>query len=159
MALSAGVSYAVVPDHAVELTVTEAPQNRRTTETTADKELHKVREYPKRQGRLVSPFLPEHPTREQAKAAAVSATTQRRDAERLGRTAPAPKEKEIRLVGIVSSETGRRAILSVGKRQIILAVGEEKDDVTIVSLTGDSATISTPSGERTLSVRAGGLMK
>lgn len=157
VALSAGVSCAVVPDHEAALSVTEPPQQRGTTGNVTDRELHKVREYPQKKGRLVSPFLPEHPTREQAKAAAVAATPQKREGERPGRMVSAPKEKEIRLVGIVSSETGRRAILSVGKQQIILAAGEEKDNVTMVSLTEDSATVSTPSGERTLSMRAGGL--
>jgi hypothetical protein len=98
--------------------------------------------------------LPEHPAREQSKAAPPAAAASKFGAERRGRELPVPKETETQLVGIVSSETGRRAILSVGKRQVTLAVGEEKDDVTLVSLTEDTATISTPSGVRVLSMGA-----
>ena len=109
-----------------------------------------------KEGHLVSPFLPEHPTREQARAAK---TTPTQKTEPKGtRSAPSPaKEPEIRLVGVVSSEAGRRAILSVGKRQIFLAPGEEKDGVTLVSLTERTATVSTSMGERELSLSAGNI--
>ena len=152
VALSAGVSYAVVPDPAPGLSVTEPQQ--KTAEEATGGELHKVREYPQKQGAIVSPFLPEHPARDQSKAAPPAAAPPKLGAERRGRELPVPKETETQLVGIVSSETGRRAILSVGKRQVTLAVGEEKDDVTLVSLTEDTATISTPSGVRVLSMGA-----
>ncbi len=62
------------------------------------------------------------------------------------------KEEEIRLVGVISSENERRAILSVGKRQILLAPGEEKDGVTLGSLTENTATVSTAMGEWELSL-------
>ena len=67
------------------------------------------------------------------------------------------RETEIRLVGVVSSEAGGRAILSVGKRQVSLAPGEEKDGVTLVSLTEKTATVLTPTGERELSLSAGNI--
>ncbi len=154
VALSAGVSYAVVPEPVAELSVTAPQQQPQTTESATSEELHKVRVYPNKQGALASPFLPEHPAREQSKAAPPAAESPKLGAERRGRELPVPKETETQLVGIVSSETGRRAILSVGKRQVTLAVGEEKDDVTLVSLTEDTATISTPSGVRVLSMGA-----
>ena len=131
------------------------PQDRRDAEGTASEELHCVREYPEKQGRLVSPFLPEHPTREQSKPAPAVATFPKPGPARAGRGSPVPQENEIRFVGTVSAETGRRAILSVGKRQIALAVGEEKDGLTLVSLTEESATIATSSGERILTMGAG----
>ena len=155
VALSAGVSYAVVPEPVAELSVTAPQQQPKTTESATSEELHKVRVYPNKQGALASPFLPEHPAREQSKAAHTAAATQNQGGDRPGRAAPAAEEKEILLVGIVSSETGRRAILSVGKRQITLSAGEEKNDVTLVSLTEDAATVSTPSGVRVLSMGAG----
>ena len=166
VALSAGVSYAVVPEPVAELSVTAPQQQPKTTESATSEELHKVRVYPNKQGALASPFLPEHPAREQSKAAHTSAAAQKPGGDRPGRAAPAVEKKEIRaapaaekkeilLVGIVSSETGRRAILSVGKRQITLSAGEEKNDVTLVSLTEDAATVSTPSGVRVLSMGAG----
>lgn len=155
VALSAGVSYAVVPEPVAELSVTAPQQQPKTTESATSEELHKVRVYPNKQGALTSPFLPEHPAREQSKAAHTSAAAQKPGGDRLGRAAPAAEKKEILLVGIVSSETGRRAILSVGKRQITLSAGEEKNDVTLVSLTEDAATVSTPSGVRVLSMGAG----
>lgn len=154
MALSAGVSYAVVPDPVAEFSVTEPQQKTKADEDATGGELHKVREYPQKQGAIVSPFLPEHPAREQSKAAPPPAAAPKLGPDRRGRELPVPKETETQLVGIVSSETGRRAILSVGKRQITLAVGEEKDDVTLVSLTEDTATISTPAGVRVLSMGA-----
>ena len=155
VALSAGVSYAVVPEPVAELSVTAPQQQPKTTESATSEELHKVRVYPNKQGALASPFLPEHPAREQSKAAHTSAAAQKPGGDRPGRAAPAVEKKEILLVGIVSSETGRRAILSVGKRQITLSAGEEKNDVTLVSLTEDAATVSTPSGVRVLSMGAG----
>ena len=155
VALSAGVSYVVVPEPVAELSVTAPQQQPKTTESATSEELHKVRVYPNKQGALASPFLPEHPVREQSKAAHTSAAAQKPGGDRPGRTAPAAEEKEILLVGIVSSETGRRAILSVGKRQITLSAGEEKNDVMLVSLTEDAATVSTPSGVRVLSMGAG----
>lgn len=155
VALSAGVSYAVVPEPVAELSVTAPQQQPKTTESATSEELHKVRVYPNKQGALASPFLPEHPAREQSKAAHTSAAAQKPGGDRPGRAAPAAEKKEILLVGIVSSETGRRAILSVGKRQITLSAGEEKNDVTLVSLTEDAATVSTPSGVRVLSMGAG----
>ncbi len=155
VALSAGVSYAVVPEPVAELSVTAPQQQPQTTESATSEELHKVRVYPNKQGALASPFLPEHPAREQSRAAHTAAASQKPGGDRTGRAAPAAEEKEILLVGIVSSETGRRAILSVGKRQITLSAGEEKNDVTLVSLTEDAATVSTPSGVRVLSMGAG----
>ena len=155
VALSAGVSYAVVPEPVAELSVTAPQQQPKTTESATSEELHKVRVYPNKQGALASPFLPEHPAREQSKVAHTSAAAQKPSGDRSGRAAPAAEEKEILFVGIVSSETGRRAILSVGKRQITLSAGEEKNDVTLVSLTEDAATVSTPSGVRVLSMGAG----
>lgn len=155
VALSAGVSYAVVPEPVAELSVTAPQQQPKTAESATSEELHKVRVYPNKQGALASPFLPEHPVREQSKAVHTAATAQKPGGDRPGRTAPAAEEKEILLVGIVSSETGRRAILSVGKRQITLSAGEEKNDVTLVSLTEDAATVSTPSGVRVLSMGTG----
>ena len=136
VALSAGVSYAVVPEPVAELSVTAPQQQPKTTESATSEELHKVRVYPNKQGHT-------------------SAAAQNPGGDRLGRAAPAAEKKEILLVGIVSSETGRRAILSVGKRQITLSAGEEKNDVTLVSLTEDAATVSTPSGVRVLSMGTG----
>lgn len=153
-ALSAGVSYAVVPDRAEELSVTRAPQNVGTTGKPSGEERERARTYPEKKGRLVSPFLPEHPTREQARAAKTAPAQKKDPKEALPAPAPA-KGTELRLVGVVSSEAGRRAILSVGKRHILLAPGEEKDGVMLVSLTERTATVSTAAGERELSLSAG----
>ena len=143
VALGLGVSYAACPARTEELSI-YAPSRALSsaTESKTQGELHTVREYPVTQGKLVSPFLPEHPTREQSRALA-SAASPKPGAE-LSRQPSSPlKEEEIRLVGVVSSGTGRRAILSVGKRQILLAPGEEKDGVTLGSLTENTAAVST----------------
>ena len=74
--------------------------------------------------------------------------------------AAAPREKppapqEIRLVGIISSESGSRAILAAGTRQIMLAPGEEKEGVVLLSLTKNEATVSTAAGTKVLPLSGG----
>ena len=158
--LALGTGYKLYPAQgdAAKLSVVEQPHteavNSAASEKT-DKNLHVVREHPMREGKLVSPFLPEHPTREQARAAK-TAPAQKPEPKETRRASPA-RETEIRLVGVVSSEAGGRAILSVGKRQVSLAPGEEKDGVTLVSLTEKTATVLTPTGERELSLSAGNI--
>ena len=158
--LAFGTGYKLYPvqGDAAKLSVVEQPHteavNSAASEKT-DKNLHVVREHPMREGKLVSPFLPEHPTREQARAAK-TAPAQKPEPKETRRASPA-RETEIRLVGVVSSEAGGRAILSVGKRQVSLAPGEEKDGVTLVSLTEKTATVLTPTGERELSLSAGNI--
>ena len=158
--LALGTGYKLYPAQgdAAKLSVVEQPHteavNSAASEKT-DKNLHVVREHPMREGKLVSPFLPEHPTREQARAAK-TAPAQKPEPKEMRRASPA-RETEIRLVGVVSSEAGGRAILSVGKRQVSLAPGEEKDGVTLVSLTEKTATVLTPTGERELSLSAGNI--
>ncbi len=156
--LALGTGYALYPTQgdAAKLVVMERSHTAVEGLERKEENLHVVREHPMKEGHLVSPFLPEHPTREQARAAK---TTPTQKTEPKGtRSAPSPaKEPEIRLVGVVSSEAGRRAILSVGKRQILLAPGEEKDGVTLVSLTERTATVSTSMGERELSLSAGNI--
>ena len=158
LALGTGYKLYPVQGDAAKLSVVEQPHteavNSAASEKT-DKNLHVVREHPMREGRLVSPFLPEHPTREQARAAK-TAPAQKPEPKETRRASPA-RETEIRLVGVVSSEAGGRAILSVGKRQVSLAPGEEKDGVTLVSLTEKTATVLTPTGERELSLSAGNI--
>ena len=158
LALGTGYKLYPVQGDAAKLSVVEQPHteavNSAASEKT-DKNLHVVRAHPMREGRLVSPFLPEHPTREQARAAKM-APVQKPEPKETRRASPA-RETEIRLVGVVSSEAGGRAILSVGKRQVSLAPGEEKDGVTLVSLTEKTATVLTPTGERELSLSAGNI--
>nr|MBO6295337.1 hypothetical protein [Schwartzia sp. (in: firmicutes)] len=158
--LALGTGYKLYPAQgdAAKLSVVEQPHTEVTDSAASektDKDLHVVREHPMREGRLVSPFLPEHPTREQARAAK-TAPAQKPEPKETRRAFPA-RETEIRLVGVVSSEAGGRAILSVGKRQVSLAPGEEKDGVTLVSLTEKTATVLTPTGERELSLSAGNI--
>lgn len=154
--LAFGAGYALYPTQgdAAKLSVAEPPRTEINRVERKDENLHVVREHPMKEGRLVSPFLPEHPTREQARAAKTAPTPRPEPKEARPAYSPA-KETEIRLVGVASSEAGRRAILSVGKRQILLAPGEEKDGVTLVSLTENTATVSTAMGERELSLSAG----
>ena len=118
----------------------------------------KLRSYPAREGRLASPFLPEHPTREQAKRRTAASNIPAPPAREIGRVPRIPhaptKPKAIRLVGIVSSAEGRRAILSVGGRHVLLSEGETKDGVTLLALTEREATISSEDGEITLQVGA-----
>lgn len=160
--LALGTGYKLYPAQgdAAKLSVVEQPRTE-AAESAApdktDKNLHVVREHPMKEGRLVSPFLPEHPTREQARAAK-TAPTQRPEPKGTRQASPPQKETEIRLVGVASSESGRRAILSVGRRQILLAPGEEKEGVTLVSLTDNAATVSTPMGDREL-ILSGGIVK
>ncbi len=154
VALGLGVSYAACPVRTAELSVS-APSRvpSSATESKTQGELHTVREYPVTQGELVSPFLPEHPTREQSRALASTASPKPKPGAELSRQPSSTlKEEEIRLVGVISSENERRAILSVGKRQILLAPGEEKDGVTLGSLTENTATVSTAMGEWELSL-------
>ena len=154
--LALGTAYVLYPTQgdAAKLSVAEPPRTEMNRIERKDENLHVVREHPMKEGRLVSPFLPEHPTREQARAA--KTTPAPRPEPKGARQAPSPaKETEIRLVGVASSEAGRRAILSVGKRQILLAPGEEKDGVTLVSLTETTAIISTAAEERELSLSTG----
>ena len=158
--LALGTGYKLYPAQgdAAKLSVVEQPHTEVTDSAASektDKNLHVVREHPMREGKLVSPFLPEHPTREQARAAK-TAPAQKPEPKETRRASPA-RETEIRLVGVVSSEAGGRAILSVGKRQVSLAPGEEKDCVTLVSLTEKTATVLTPTGERELSLSAGNI--
>ena len=158
--LALGTGYKLYPAQgdAAKLSVVEQPHTEVTDSAASektDKNLHVVREHPMREGRLVSPFLPEHPTREQARAAK-TAPAQKPEPKETRRASPA-RETEIRLVGVVSSEAGRRAILAVGKRQVLMAPGEEKDGVTLVSLTEKTATVLTPTGERELSLSAGNI--
>lgn len=158
--LALGTGYKLYPAQgdAAKLSVVEQPHTEAADSAASektDKNLHVVREHPMREGRLVSPFLPEHPTREQARAAK-TAPVQKPEPKETRRASPA-RETEIRLVGVVSSEAGGRAILSVGKRQVSLAPGEEKDGVTLVSLTEKTATVLTPTGERELSLSAGNI--
>ena len=158
--LALGTGYKLYPAQgdAAKLSVVEQPHTEVTDSAASektDKNLHVVREHPMREGKLVSPFLPEHPTREQARAAKM-APVQKPEPKETRRAFPA-RETEIRLVGVVSSEAGGRAILSVGKRQVSLAPGEEKDGVTLVSLTEKTATVLTPTGERELSLSAGNI--
>ena len=155
--LGVGVSTAGVTEPA-PLTIIERPIERAAA-SDARGELPKVRSYPAREGRLASPFLPEHPTREQAKRQSLPPVT--RDIKLPpGRHVEQPprhekKPQAVRLVGIVSSADGRRAILSVGGRHVLLSEGEAKDGVTLLSLTDREATVSSEGGEMTLSVGAG----
>ena len=154
--LAIGTGYALYPTQgdAAKLAFVEQPHTAAEDIERKDENLHVVREHPMKEGRLVSPFLPEHPTREQTRAAKTVSAQKTEPKET--RQVPTPaKESEIRLVGVASSEAGRRAILSVGKQQILLAPGEEKDGVTLVSLTEKTATVSTPTGERELYLSAG----
>ncbi len=148
------VSYQVFPARgdAGELTVSEMPGTAGGTEAKSSGKLHQVREYPPKQGRLASPFLPEHPTREDRKKTAEP----KKQAPPTGRPAPETSApQELRLVGVVSAETGRRAIVAVGKKQKLLAPGEENDGITLLSVTDMEAVVSTPTGERTLSLSSG----
>lgn len=155
IAAAVGVSYMVFPAQggAAELSVTQTPNTPRTTDEKPDGNLHRVREHPMRQGRIASPFLPEHPTRADVKKAMASSkqTPPQKNTVPPEPTAP----QEIRLVGVVSAGTGRRAIVAVGKKQMLLAVGEEKDGVTLVSLAEKEAVVSTAAGERTLALASG----
>ena len=154
--MALGTGYALYPlqSDVAKLSVVESPHTVSTAVEKADDALHVVREHPMKEGRLVSPFLPEHPTREQARAEK-SVPTQKMELKVTQQTSISAKETELRLVGVASSEAGRRAILSVGKRQILLAPGEEKDGVSLVSLTEKTATVLTPAGERELSMSTG----
>jgi type IV secretory pathway VirB10-like protein len=153
-----GTGYTLYPmqDDVAKLVVVEQPHAAVESVERKDENLHVVREHPMKEGRLVSPFLPEHPTREQARAVKM-ASSQKPEPKGTRQAPPPAKETEIRLVGVASSEAGRRAILSVGKRQILLAPGEEKDGVTLVSLTEKTATVLTPMGERELCLSAGNI--
>ena len=159
--LALGTGYKLYPAQgdAAKLSVVEQPHTEAADSAASektDKNLHVVREHPMREGRLVSPFLPEHPTREQARTAK-TAPAQKQEPRQTRQTASPTREPEIRLVGVASSETERRAILSIGKHQVLLAPGEEKDGVTLVSLTEKTATVLTPTGERELSLSAGNI--
>lgn len=147
-------SYALCPvkGEPVQLSIVEPP---RAADEKTENDLHIVREHPMKQGRLTSPFLPEHPTREQARAAKMASTQMSAPPAALRQPAFAAKESEIRLVGVVSSETERKAILSVGKQQILLSPGEEKGGVSLLSLTENTAVVLTTAGERTLSLSSG----
>ena len=155
LALGTGYAFYPVQSDVAKLSVVEPQREASSTAEKTENALHVVREHPMREGKLVSPFLPEHPTREQARAAK-TAPAQKPEPKETRRASPA-RESEIRLVGVVSSESGGRAILSVGKRQVSLAPGEEKDGVTLVSLTEKTATVLTPTGERELSLSAGNI--
>ena len=154
--LALGTGYALYPmqGDAAKLSVAEPPRTEMNRSERKDENLHVVREHPMKEGNLVSPFLPEHPTREQVKAEK-SAPAQRPEPKGTRQATSPAKEPELRLVGVASSDAGRRAILAVGKRQILLAPGEEKDGVTLVSLTEDTATVATALGEHELSLSAG----
>ena len=151
VALGVGVGFTACPAQDAGLSI-EKPAPAQQTENMTQGELHTVHEYPALQGSLVSPFLPEHPTREQSRAKTARRPTPKPEASRR----PLPeKELEIRLVGVVSSDAGRRAILAVGKRQILLSPGDEAEGVTLVSLTEREATVATPTEERVLSLSRG----
>ena len=154
LALGAGYAFYPTQGAAAKLVVVESSPAAADIIERKDENLHVVREHPMKEGRLVSPFLPEHPTREQARAEK-TVPTQRPEPKGTRQASPPQKETEIRLVGVASSESGRRAILSVGRRQILLAPGEEKEGVTLVSLTDNAATVATAAGERELSLSAG----
>lgn len=156
LALGTGYAFYPVQSDVAKLSVVEPQREASSTAEKTENALHVVREHPMREGRLVSPFLPEHPTREQARAAK-TAPAQKQEPRQTRQAASPTREPEIRLVGVASSETGRRAILSIGKHQVLLAPGEEKDGVTLVSLTEKTATVSTPVGERELSLSAGNI--
>ena len=158
LALGTGYAFYPVQSDVAKLSVVKPPREASSTAEKTEKEnaLHVVREHPMREGQLVSPFLPEHPTREQARAAK-TVLTQKPEPKETQQAAFPARETEIRLVGVVSSESGRRAILSVAKRHVLLAPGEEKDGVTLVSLTEKTATVLTPTGERELSLSAGNI--
>lgn len=153
-ALGAGYTLYPAQGDAAKLSVTEAPRKADAPASGNGENLHVVREHPMKEGKLVSPFLPEHPTREQARAEK-AASVGRQKVREAQPTPPPAREQEIRLVGVVSSGDERRAILSVGKRQILMAPGEEKDGVTLVSVTERAATVSTAAGERELSLSSG----
>ncbi len=150
-----GVSYMAFPAQggAEELSVAEPPAAARSARARPTESLHQVREQRERPGRIASPFLPEHPTRGDGKppTPATPQTPPTKRTERPGPDAP----QEIRLVGVVSAETGRRAIVAVGKKQLLLRIGEEKDGVTLETLTETEATISTAAGERKLALPSG----
>ena len=153
-----GVSYMAFPAQggAEELSVAEPPAAARSVRARPTESLHQVREQRERPGRIASPFLPEHPARGDGKppTPATPQTPQTPTTKRTERPGPeAPQE--IRLVGVVSAETGRRAIVAVGKKQLLLRIGEEKDGVTLETLTETEATISTAAGERTLALPSG----
>lgn len=149
LALDMSYLFCPVQGEPAVLSVVEPPHA--AEEKTGKDDLHRVREHPARQGGLTSPFLPEHPTRPQARAAK-PAPAQTPKPEMQRQTASPAKEPELRLVGVVSSESGRRAIFSVGARQILLAPGETKSGVTLLSLTENAAIVSTSAGERQLSI-------
>ena len=152
LAFDTGYALCPVQGEPAQLSIVEPP---RAADEKRETDLHIVREHPMQQGCLVSPFLPEHPTREQARAAKLPPTqTPSKSAAPLQATLPA-KEPEMRLVGVVSSDAGRRAILFAEKRQILLAPGDEKDGVALISLTENAAVVSTPAGERTLFLSSG----
>lgn len=149
-----GVSYLFFPAQggAAELSVERPPRIARTAAETPPESLHQVREHREKQGRIASPFLPEHPARGDGKKAAPKLRTpppKRTEA-------PEPNApQEIRLVGVVSAETGRRAIVAVGTKQLLLAVGEEKSGITLDALTENEAIVSTAAGERKLALPSG----
>ena len=155
LALGAGYAFYPTQGAAAKLVVVESSPAAADIIERKDENLHVVREHPMKEGRLVSPFLPEHPTREQARAEKTVPTQRPEPKGTRQASSPPQKETEIRLVGVASSESGRRAILSVGRRQILLAPGEEKEGVTLVSLTDNAATVATAAGERELSLSAG----
>ncbi len=102
------------------------------------------RAYPARAERLASPFLPERPAR-----GAKEAAPRGEPARLAGKRRAGPR---VRLTGIVSSRAGRRAILSIGGKQTLLAPGETREGVTLLALTADEATVGLASGGRVLAV-------
>ena len=155
LALGAGYTLYPAQGDAAKLSGSEPPRTGTAAAESSDEKLHVVREHPMKEGQLVSPFLPEHPTRDQVRAEKAASAQRQKMRESQPAVPPPPREMEIRLVGVASSGTERRAILSVGKRQILLAPGEEKGGVTLVSLTEKSATVSTAAGMRELSLELG----
>lgn len=151
IALDTGYALCPVQGEPAALSVAAPPP---AIEETAASDLHTVREHPMRQACLTSPFLPEHPTRAQARGVKPVPEQIPKPGE-TGRETPREKAPELRLVGIAASGGDRRAIVSVGGRQLLLAPGEEKNGVTLVSLTETAAVISTSAGERTLSLPSG----
>jgi hypothetical protein len=154
LALGAGYTLYPAQGDAAKLSVAEPPRTAATVDRSEEK-LHVVREHPMKEGQLVSPFLPEHPTREQVRAEKAASAQRQKMRESHPEPPPPQREMEIRLVGVASAGTERRAILAVGKRQILLAPGEEKGGVTLVSLTENSATVSTAAGMRELPLSLG----
>ncbi len=153
--LAVWLSYSAFPSWDAEFLISEMPQPGPAAGNPRHGELHVVREYPLTRGCLRSPFLFEHPTRDEIRDAKAAVAARRAQVSLEGPVLPPKKEPEIRLTGIASSDAGRRAFLYVGGRHIMLAPGEEKDGVTLISLTDREATVSAGSGERTLTLGLG----